>query len=221
MTIMIKEFFLSFFLLCCISSHAQLSGVVTNAKEKPEKNIMIRLKTASDTTYTDNNGKFRFESVTANDTLIVAYSSRYEAVIPIGDMHDISIMLSKKNCVVKNNGNQETLTVDYQRSQKRMLSDNIITREMIEEMSATNIYDILRYNIQGVKVTDNSEGSRIIIRNSQNEPLFVVDGIYFDSSAEVDIRVSATDIERIEILRDGEGYGYRGGNGVIVITSRK
>ena len=88
-------------------------------------------------------------------------------------------------------------------------------------MSASNIYDILRYNIQGVKVVDNTEGSRIIIRNNPTEPLFVVDGIYFESSAEVDIRVSATDIERIEILRDGEGYGYRGGNGVIVITSKK
>ena len=216
-----KVLFLSFFLLCCMSSHAQLKGVVTNAKDKPEKNMMIRLKNASDTTYTDNNGTFRFERTTANDTLVVAFSSRYDAVIPLGDMHDISIKMNKKYCVVRNNGNQENLTIEYQRSQKKALLDNIITREQIEEMSASNIYDILRYNIQGVKVVDNTEGSRIIIRNNPTEPLFVVDGIYFESSAEVDIRVSATDIERIEILRDGEGYGYRGGNGVIVITSKK
>lgn len=183
--------------------------------------MMIRLKNASDTTFTDNNGTFRFERTTANDTLVVAFSSRYDAVIPLGDMHDISIKMNKKNCVVRNNGNQENLTIEYQRSQKKALLDNIITREQIEEMSASNIYDILRYNIQGVKVVDNTEGSRIIIRNNPTEPLFVVDGIYFESSAEVDIRVSATDIERIEILRDGEGYGYRGGNGVIVITSKK
>lgn len=216
-----KVLFLSFLLLCCISSHAQFKGVVTNAKDKPEKNMMIRLKNASDTTYTDNNGTFRFERTIANDTLVVAFSSRYDAVIPLGDMHDISIKMNKKNCMVRNNGNQENLTIEYQRSQKKALLDNIITREQIEEMSASNIYDILRYNIQGVKVVDNTEGSRIIIRNNSTEPLFVVDGIYFESSAEVDIRVSATDIERIEILRDGEGYGYRGGNGVIVITSKK
>ncbi len=185
---------------------------------------MICLKNASDTTFTDNDGRFHFDRVTANDTLIIAYSSRFDAVIPVGNTKDLSITLSKKNFVAK--GEQTSITGEYQRSQKKMPLNNIITREMIEESSASNIYDIFRFGIPGVKVTDNSEGSRITIRGTTSfdpnrEPLFVIDGLYFESSAEVDIRVNVSEIEKIEILKDGAGYGVKGGYGVIVITLKK
>ena len=68
--------------------------------------------------------------------------------------------------------------------------------------------------------------SRIIIRGATSleqvrEPLFVIDGMYFESSAAADVRVSVNDIEKIEILKEGAGYGVKGGYGVIVITTRK
>ena len=214
-----KISFLLLLLFCSIASYAQFKGQVINAKGKPAKKIAVRLKNKSVSTVTDSKGLFTLQGITTEDTLVITASRKEDAIIPIGNMSDITVILQKDNFVVKS-GN-ESYEKEYLWKKARIANDNIITREMIEESTATNIYDILRYNIQGVKVIDNTDGSKIIIRNSPLEPLFVIDGLYFESSAEADARVSASDIERIEILRDGEGYGYRGGNGVIVISTRK
>ena len=214
-----KISFLLIVLSCSIASYAQFKGQVINAKGKPAKKIAVRLKNKSVSTVTDSKGLFTLQGITSEDTLVIAASRKEDAIIPIGNMSDITVILQKDNFVVKS-GN-ESYEKEYLWKKAHIANDNIITREMIEESTATNIYDILRYNIQGVKVIDNTDGSKIIIRNSPLEPLFVIDGLYFESSAEADARVSASDIERIEILRDGEGYGYRGGNGVIVISTRK
>ncbi len=206
-------------MICCVTVQAQVNGVILNAKGKPAKNITVKKKNTKQSVNPGKDGSFTLTDISTGDTLVVEVSKREDAVIPIGNTGDMTIVLQRNNFTVSQG--DMTTTLEYQRKKSNLHINNIITREQIEEMSVTNIYDILRYNIQGVKVIDDTEGSKIIIRNNPMEPLFVVDGIYFDSSAAVDIRVSATDIERIEILREGEGYGYRGGNGVIVISTRK
>jgi TonB-dependent SusC/RagA subfamily outer membrane receptor len=53
-------------------------------------------------------------------------------------------------------------------------------------------------------------------------PLYVVDGVPMEQDGHLPI--SSQDIERIEMYKYGAGtalYGFRGSNGVIVITTKK
>ena len=55
--------------------------------------------------------------------------------------------------------------------------------------------------------------------NDNNTPLFIVDGIERDITS-----VSPEDVERVEILKDAAAtaiYGYKGINGVVVVTTKR
>ncbi len=57
-----------------------------------------------------------------------------------------------------------------------------------------------------------------------NEPLMVVDGIPIADSKAFMALMNPKDIEKIEILKDASStaiYGYRGANGVILVTLKK
>ena len=211
-------------LMTSLSSYAQLHGTVINKKGKAVKHLKICLRKITDSTQSDNQGHFYFPNVSPDDTIVITVSKREDAVIPVGYVKNLVVVLQKKNFIVKKD--TENVVCEYKRSRLSLQNTNIITREQIEDISATSIYDIFSFDIPGVDVIDDSEGSRIIIRGATSleqgrEPLLVIDGMYFESSAAADVRVSVNDIEKIEILKEGAGYGVKGGYGVIVITTRK
>lgn len=77
----------------------------------------------------------------------------------------------------------------------------------------------------GLVVTKTGEGYRYSIRSSDTvfgdtEPLFVVDGVAVDDIS----YLNPSDVEHVEVLKDAASasiYGTRGGNGVILITTKK
>jgi len=94
--------------------------------------------------------------------------------------------------------------------------NTIITSEQIEKKHANNMLDLL-LGIAGVMVTD----SRITIRNNSVPPLILLDNIAIDFDEFRFIPVQ--DVEEIEIAKDAAGmsiFGSRGGNGVIMITTK-
>ncbi len=59
-------------------------------------------------------------------------------------------------------------------------------------------------------------GRTVRIRNSKGGPLWVIDGVYTDSP----LGISPYDVDRMWINATGRGYGRRGANGVIIITTK-
>jgi TonB-dependent SusC/RagA subfamily outer membrane receptor len=61
--------------------------------------------------------------------------------------------------------------------------------------------------------------------NGDTEPLYVVDGMLVHATADRGLYwLNPADIRRIEILKDASTtsmYGVRGGNGVVLITTRR
>ncbi|MDZ7635861.1 MAG: TonB-dependent receptor plug domain-containing protein [Bacteroidales bacterium] len=56
--------------------------------------------------------------------------------------------------------------------------------------------------------------------NASNSPLFLVDGIEYGSTLDI----NPSDIASIEVLKDASStaiYGTRGANGVIIITTKR
>ena len=108
-----------------------------------------------------------------------------------------------------------------------------------------NVGNALSGKIAGVSVAGNATGSggssRVVIRGNasltgNNMPLYVVDGVPFDNSNQgsagtwggIDMgdglnNINPDDIESIQVLKGAAAsalYGYRGGNGAILITTK-
>ncbi|TVQ66115.1 MAG: hypothetical protein EA360_06980 [Balneolaceae bacterium] len=85
------------------------------------------------------------------------------------------------------------------------------------------------YRIPGVNVTGPSNNPTVTIRginsfNSGIEPLYVIDGQPAGTSySQVNNMLNIKDIAYVRVLKGSEAsyYGVRGGNGVIIITTKR
>ena len=116
---------------------------------------------------------------------------------------------------------------------------------MFTQSRAVNLGNALAGQIAGVNVVDNATGpygsSRVLIRGNaslsgNNQPLYVVDGVPYDNANQgfpgqwggADLgdglsNINPDDIESIVVLKGVAAsalYGYRGGNGAILITTK-
>lgn len=77
----------------------------------------------------------------------------------------------------------------------------------------------------GVRVYRESSGLHVRIRQSLEEPLYVVDGLPLaPGSGGVLSAVNPCDIEKLQVLSDPADltfYGLRGAHGVILITTKR
>lgn len=223
---MIKRLFLVLIVLsAAYPAIAQnFKGIITNARQRPLKGIKVWKKNTTESAKTDKTGVFVFSQIYPGDTLVIGVSKREEAIIAVQGLNQIVVKLEKKHYILQDGTNEYKR--EYKRTFRANTSSNVLTREQIAKLSANSIYDILKGSISGVTVTEGADGRQVSIRGGNSfdlntEPLFVVDGTLYESSAEVDSYVSVNDIERIEVQKDGAAYGMKGANGVIIITTMK
>ncbi|MGU9939713.1 SusC/RagA family TonB-linked outer membrane protein [Empedobacter brevis] len=124
-----------------------------------------------------------------------------------------------------------------------------VTAKEIENQPVNSVLDALQGRVPGLEITPTSGtpggGYTIRIRGQNsiaagNNPLFIVDGVPFDTNSMGDTSTSAQifygstinplnyidpqSIESIEVLKDADAtaiYGSRGANGVLLITTKK
>lgn len=201
-------------------SAEQLQGIVINQKGKPLRKVRVYTRASKINITTDENGKFAFDDISPDDTLAVCPDKKHEARFPVANLHDITVKIDKKNFAV-NNGQSEK-SYEYEKIQAPRRQLNVITRAQVEESNAESLYELLRGRLGGVMVS----GDQVIVRgagsiNSKVEPIFVVDGMTYSTSAEADRSVNVRDIEKVEVSKEGFDYGAKGVNGVIIITTVK
>lgn len=199
-------------------------GHIMDQKQRPLKGVKVWRKNTTESVITDKLGVFAFSQVLPTDTLVVQVSKKEEAIIPLKGLNNISVKLEKKFFLV-HDGSKE-IKSDYRKLPRITYNSNKLTYEQIQQLNANSIYDLLNGNIAGVTVGNGSSGRQVSIRGgasfeSGTEPLFVVDGTQYESSADVDRVIAINDIEEIEVQKEGAAYGVRGANGVIIITLRK
>ncbi len=107
----------------------------------------------------------------------------------------------------------------------------MVTEEDIEQNAGQPIEKVLQAKVPGVLVTRAANGGIAIqIRGassflSSNEPLYVIDGSPMQPGPGGALTgVNPYDIESIQVLKDPADigiYGMRGGNGVIVVTTKR
>ena len=224
--LLLFAFFLQLVPHPALAQSSRVSGAVKDAKGKGLSGVSVVVKGTTTGTTTDTDGRFALEVPNKEATLVFSLIGHIEKEEVVGNRSSIPVILSQNA-----NNLDEVIVVGYGSQKKRDVTGAIssIPAKQISERLPQNIFDAIQGAVPGVVVGQESgrpgASSSIRIRGigtieAGAEPLYIVDGA---QGVNVD-GINPADIESIEILRDAASaaiYGSSGGNGVIIITTKK
>ncbi len=189
--------------------------------------VAIRVKGTTMGTQTGAKGEFSLRVPAGSEVILISYIGYKAQEINIANKSFVHVELKPDAAELG-----EVVVVAYGSAKKREITGSVasINSKDIEKRTVTNVTSALAGIAPGVNVNSGNgqpgSGASIRLRgfgsyNASNAPLYVVDGSVFDG----DIGdLNQNDIEGISILKDATSsalYGARGGNGVIIITTKK
>jgi TonB-linked SusC/RagA family outer membrane protein len=229
-------------------SHAQITitgRVIDATYNEPLPYVNITNNGAG--TITDDNGNYSIEVSSENSVLQFSYIGYKTKNITVGNNTTINITLTEDAAAL----NEIVITgLGIKRNTKALgYAVQAIKSKNLTEVKTVNFLDNLQGKLAGVTVTQGATGvgssSKITIRGessfSNNNPLFVVDGIPINNETvfnftneaasgfqEIDfgngaMEVNPDDIESVTVLKGANAaalYGTRASNGVIVINTK-
>ncbi len=205
---------------------ALIKGKVTDSKGLPLPGATVRIKGSQKATVTDIQGQFTIDAE-AGAVLTVSFTGYLTKEVTLKDNSPLTIQLEDDNRSL-----QEVVVVGYGSVKKSDLTGSVSSikgSDMTLGGTVANIGQAIQGKAAGVQVqqTNFAPGGamQITIRgansiNTSTAPLYVVDGFISDNGNVV----NPNDIEEIEVLKDASAtaiYGSRGGNGVVLITTKK
>ncbi|MEA1849894.1 SusC/RagA family TonB-linked outer membrane protein [Chryseobacterium sp. MHB01] len=223
-----------------------LTGLVIDENGSPLAGATVTVKGGSQTTMTDNEGKFSFQNIEESAVLVVSYIGYQTREVPVKDAGKIVLQQNDSKL-------DEVQVIAYGTTTKRLNTGSVgsISAKDIAQQPVSNPLAALSGKIPGLVVTQSSgvSGTSFSIqvrgRNSLaqgSDPLILIDGIPFapqnqginvlssaitssnGSSLSPFTTIDPAIIESIDVLKDADAtaiYGSRGANGVILITTKK
>lgn len=218
-------------LLLCIFSFfyvsaqdATVTGKVTDEQTGETLiGVSVTVKNSTSGTQTDVNGNYSIK-VPNDGVLVFSYLGFITKEIAVNGKSVINTSLGLANQQL-----DQVVVIGYGSQRKRDLTGSItsISGEDISKSPNTNPVSSLQGRVPGLTlVNSGTPGAAPTVRirgvNSTNSSpvLYVVDGVF---QSNVDY-LNSDDIESIEILKDPSSiaiFGIQGGNGVIVITTKR
>lgn len=222
--IMLRQIFflLLFFFLTALGLNAQIeiNGTVTDV-DTGEKLIGVNILIVGSTigTTTDLDGKYSIIADEKSTSLQFSYTGYTSQTIEIGDEKVIDVALSSGKLL------DEVVIIGYGKQSKVKLTSSVSTvdKETLKKLPVPNVSNGLEGLASGLFVRQGSgepgfSGSSFEVRNFGNA-LVIVDG----SPGNLD-DLDPNEIENISVLKDAAAasvYGVQGGNGVVLVTTRK
>ncbi len=226
-----------------------ITGIVTDENGEVLPFVAIRIKNTGIGTVTEINGEYNLQ-FDAQENVVLEVSSLGYKNLEVAYEGQATMNLT---LIASTEGLDEVVVVGYG-TQKRSEVSSAISSVDGEKLSA-NIGSNVSFDrglgglVKGVKITETSgrpgAGVDINIRgitsplsDGDNNPLFVIDGVPFQTNpaftfrdetsyAEVEnplLALNPNDIESIDVLKDASAtaiYGSRGANGVIIVKTKK
>ena len=234
------------FMLFSVGIYAQditVKGSVVDQNGEPIIGATVKVVGSTSVgVVTDIDGNYTI-SVPSNGKLEYSYIGFSTQIVPVDGKNSMNVTLKEASMAI----DEVVVTALGVKRQARSLgySTTRIDGEQFTLARDPNIGNSLSGKIAGVSVAGNATGStgssRVIIRGNasltgNNMPLYVVDGVPFDNTNQgsagtwggTDMgdglnNINADDIESIQVLKGAAAsalYGYRGGNGAILITTK-
>ena len=239
-------FFLILFLCMGVSIKAQeinVSGYVTSEEDGYGlPGVTIQVKGTSNGTITEIDGDYVI-TAGAKDTLVFSYVGYQTQNIAVNGRNKIDVVMST-DAVMLDNVVVTALGIKRQKRELGYATEDI-SGEDLTRSGSDNVINSLSGRAAGVQIitSDGVAGgsSRIVIRGNNsifgdNQPLIVVDGVPMTNEGGVTgwdggqdwgtalNNINQEDIEDLNILKGPTAaalYGSRGGNGVVLITTKK
>lgn len=227
------------------AQQTMVTGKVTDPNGSPVPNASIRIKGIRAGTSTDSNGVFKVK-IASNSVLIISGIGYETTEFPVNNRSSLSISLRTANAALT----EVVVTALGREKDKKALGYAVTTIKTkdLELRPEEDITRLLQGKAPGVDVLATSgvsgSGTNISIRGISTitggpaTPLFIVDGVPFDGSTNVNanfqygggistssrfLDLDPNNVESMNILKGLAAtalYGEAGRNGVIVITTK-
>ena len=214
----------------CFVTHAQNTNIVKGQVSSTEDNepipgVNIVVVGSSVGTATDFDGNFEINA-SEGDLLQFSYLGFKTQVVPVSNSV-LNIIMEYDDTLL-----DEIVVIGYGTQKRKNLTGAIskVKNENLDKIAVSRVDDALTGQVSGVNIqaTEGEAGSDPTIRvrgtgsiTSSSSPLIVVDGIVVDNDFLGNLDMN--DIESFEVLKDASSaaiFGARGGNGVILISTR-
>jgi len=235
-----------FFVQITIAQTETISGTVTEkGSGSPLPGVSVIVKTTSNGSTTDFDGKYSINVVNLENKLLVFSSLGYKTV---------SVKLTGKNQVIDIALQEDLLNLDEviitgtsgvaTKKQLGSAITSIKSSDLSDSKAVVSVGEALQGQVAGAYISRNSGnpsgGMSIRLRGAStlsgsSEPLYIIDGVIVNnkSNQAIDlggytqnrlVDINPNDIERIEILKGAAAaaiYGSRASNGVIQIFTKR
>ena len=203
-----------------------VKGTVLDANNEPVIGASVIEKgNPKNGTVTDIDGNFTL-NLKAGKTAVISYIGMVAQEVKVGGQAQ-TIVLKDDNSQLN-----EVVVVGYTSKARKDLTGSVgsISGQKLAVVPVASAAEALAGKIAGVQVTtvDGAPGADINIRirggsaissSQDSKPLFIVDGFQADNINDI----PPTDIQSIDVLKDASltaVYGARGGNGVVIVTTK-
>ena len=229
MSVKFKSIFRTALIMCLLlvvgnlSAQTTAKGTVTDQTGEPVIGATVVEKgNPKNAAVTDFDGNFTLK-LQNGKTIVVSYIGMVSQEVTAGP--DMQIKLMDDNASL-----EEVVVVGYTSKARKDLTGSVgsVSGAKLAAVPVSSAAEALQGKIAGVQITttDGQPGADINIRvrgatsvTSENRPLFIIDGFEADNINDI----PPTDIASIDVLKDASLtaiYGARGGNGVVVVTTK-
>jgi len=217
-------------LLCCmvsslvVTAQTKHTGKVIGADDKlPVVGASVRIKGTNTGAVTDVNGDFTL-ALSPGNVLVVSYIGYVSQEVTVSGSEFITVSLAPSASTLN-----EVVVTGYTSQRKKDIAGavSVVNIDDAKKLPAASTDQLLQGQAAGVTVTTAGapgQSSIVYIRGISNfgnsQPLYVIDGVQYGSMS----TINPNDIESISVLKDAGSaaiYGVAGGNGVVVITTKK
>ncbi|MFN4144795.1 MAG: SusC/RagA family TonB-linked outer membrane protein [Runella sp.] len=244
-----KSLFLSFLMVAAVWVNAlaqerKITGKVTAAEDgSPLPGVSVVVKGTSKGTNTDQSGAYSIDAP-ANATLVFSFVGTTTQEVAVGNRTTVNVSLAADTKQLT----EVVVTAQGIVREKRALGYSVTSVESknIQDRPLADVGRVLQGKVAGMNITQTSgvsgTGTNITIRGyssitGSNQPLFVVDGVPFNSNTNSRggftgggqsassrfLDLDPNNIESINVLKGLAAtvlYGDQGRNGVILVTTK-
>ena len=219
---------LAFMLLVPLGAFAQVITVKGTVVDSQGESVIgasvVEKGNAKNAAVTDLDGNFTLK-VARGKTLVISYIGMVSQEIKAAP--EVKVTLQEDAAAL-----DDVVVVGYTSKARKDLTGSVgsVSGAKLAAVPVASAAEALQGKIAGVQVTtvDGAPGADINIRirggsaisdNQNSKPLFIVDGFQADNINDI----PPTDIQSIDVLKDASltaVYGARGGNGVVIVTTK-
>ena len=209
--------FVALFVVATADAQEPFNGRITNIEGKGIK-ARIVVKDSDKRTFSDGKGCFGLTDIEADDVLMII-SRRDTMTIPVEGRKSIDIVWLREgeSFSFRAEESEELMNYGFGYVKRRESSDysSGISGDRLRATGAKSLVDAIQMCYPGLRYIN---GELCLLTqnsiSSSSSPLILCDGM----ETNLDL-ISLYDVKSVEIIKGSNMYGFRGVNGVILITT--